>query len=57
MWRDCILANIELKYFSDINLEDHFFDSLREDYKGFDNWYNKKELQGEKAYVLYEQED
>ena len=51
------MAYIELKYFRNIDIKDHFFDSLREDYEGFDNWYKKKELQGEKACVLYEQEE
>lgn len=49
------MANIQFKLFSEINLWDSFFDTLREDYQGFDEWYNKKALQGEKAYVLYEQ--
>ena len=49
------MANIRHKFFSEIDLKDSFFDSLREDYQGFDNWYDKKALQGEKAYILYEQ--
>lgn len=47
------MANIELKNFSHINLNDPFFDSLKEDYSEFESWYNKKSLNGEKAYVLY----
>ena len=43
------MANIQFKLFSEINLWDSFFDTLREDYQGFDEWYNKKALQGEKA--------
>lgn len=49
------MANIQYKFFSEIDLKDSFFDSLRQDYQGFDNWYNKKALQGEKAYILYEE--
>lgn len=49
------MANIEYKKFGEINLQDSFFDSLRQDYQGFDEWYNKKALQEEKTYVLYEQ--
>ena len=30
------------KHFGDINLNDPFFDSFREDYIGFDKWFNKK---------------
>ncbi|WP_194145603.1 hypothetical protein [Helicobacter apodemus] len=47
------MANIEYKSFNEINLQDTFFDSLRQDYQGFDNWYNRKASQGEKAYILY----
>ena len=47
--------------FGRINLADTFFDSFREDYPGFDNWFNKKseepcyvsELQGTIVAFLY----
>lgn len=48
------MANIEYKTFDSIDLSDSFFDSLREAYYGFNDWYNKKAKEGEKAYVLYE---
>ncbi|WP_300827114.1 hypothetical protein [Helicobacter sp. UBA3407] len=48
------MANIRYNFFSDIDLKDSFFDTLRQDYHGFDEWYNKKASQGEKAYTLYE---
>ncbi|WP_270985526.1 hypothetical protein [Campylobacter helveticus] len=51
------MANIQFELFSGINLGDSFFDSLRQDYQDFDNWYNKKALQDEKAYVLYEKNE
>ncbi len=35
-----------LKEFSNINLDDHFFDSLKRDYEGFVGWYNKKASEG-----------
>lgn len=38
--------------FSDLNLADTFFDSLRNDYKGFDDWFKRKQVQGFEAYVL-----
>lgn len=41
--------------FSKINLNDSFFDSLRSDYDGFDNWFKKKSNSGTKAYVLYKE--
>lgn len=49
------MANIQHEFFSKIDLKDTFFDSLRQDYPGFDSWYNKKALQDEKAYILYEE--
>ncbi|WP_300935871.1 hypothetical protein [uncultured Helicobacter sp.] len=51
------MANIQYESFSKVNLQDTFFDSLRQDYQGFDNWYNKKASQGEKAYILYEKNE
>lgn len=33
---------ITLKHFSEINLNDPFFDSLKEDYSGFEDWFHKK---------------
>ncbi|KOA18321.1 hypothetical protein CLHOM_32180 [Clostridium homopropionicum DSM 5847] len=43
---------IELKKFSDINLGDDFFDTLKADYPGFDLWFSKKSKQEESAYIL-----
>ena len=34
--------HIQEKKFSDVNLNDDFFDSLRSDYPGFDDWFRKK---------------
>ena len=39
------------KLFSDVDLSDEFFDSLRANYRGFDQWFAKKAREGEKAYV------
>ncbi|MHB1646588.1 MAG: PIN domain-containing protein [bacterium] len=36
-------------YFGNVNLDDHFFDSFKEDYPGFEAWFNKKA--SEEAYV------
>lgn len=44
---------LETKKFSEINLNDTFFDSLRKDYDGFDDWYIRKAKEAEKAYVMY----
>lgn len=45
------LAFINHEYLYNIELEDDFFDSLKEDYKGFENWYKKKSREGYKAYI------
>ncbi|HOF17044.1 MAG TPA: hypothetical protein PLF32_09240 [Bacteroidales bacterium] len=37
--------------FAEVDLQDHFFDSFREDYIEFDRWFNKKA--DETAYVCY----
>jgi hypothetical protein len=34
--------SVKKEHFGNINLKDSFFDSFREDYQGFDNWFNKK---------------
>ncbi len=44
---------ITLKKFADIDLSDVFFDSLKKDYKEFENWFFKKSKEGCKAYVQY----
>ncbi|MET4878293.1 N-acetyltransferase [Morganella morganii] len=50
------MDNLQYQAFSEINLDDTFFSSLKSDYKhGFIDWFNKKSKQSnEKAYVLYE---
>lgn len=46
------MNNIEHKTFAEIDLHDSFFQSLREDYPGFDDWFKKKSNQS--AFVQYE---
>ena len=46
---DYKIPSIKKEYFGDINIKDKFFDSFKEDYKGFDIWFNKKS--DEVAYV------
>jgi hypothetical protein len=43
----------DYRRFSDISLTDSFFDSLKQDYKEFTNWYNGKSRKSESAYVQY----
>ena len=45
--------NMNLKLFSDINLYDPFFDSLKSDYPGFENWFQRKINENERAFVQY----
>lgn len=48
------MLSVKLKSFADINIDDHFFDTLRDDYNGeeFNDWFLKKRAQDEKAYVF-----
>lgn len=44
---------IFLRKFADIDLNDPFFDSLKEDYPGFEEWFDRKAKDERKAYVQY----
>jgi len=43
---------IEKEYLYNINLNDKFFDSLRELYKDFDKWFINKQKNNEQAYIV-----
>lgn len=45
------VLSVKKEYFGNINLEDSFFDSLKEDYSGFSKWFRKKS--DDVAYVSY----
>jgi rRNA-processing protein FCF1 len=45
------VLSVTKKHFGEVNLKDSFFDSFREDYKGFEKWFSKKS--DEIAYVTY----
>lgn len=45
--------DLQIERFSDINLENPFFDSLRASYPEFDEWYLKKAAAGATAYCYY----
>ena len=47
-----LLNNIVHKTFAEIDLQDSFFQSLRDDYPGFDDWFRRKSNQY--AFVQYE---
>ena len=42
---------IEEKYLYQLDINDEFFNSLKEDYFGFETWFAKKQKEGAKAYV------
>lgn len=46
-------TQFQYKLLKEIDLDDHFFDSLRQDYDGFDAWYRRKADEGRQAFVLY----
>ncbi len=49
---DYKVLSVKKEYFGKIDLKDHFFDSFREDYVGFDKWFNKKA--DNEAYICYD---
>ncbi|MFN8356317.1 MAG: N-acetyltransferase [Spirosomataceae bacterium] len=46
------MRNIQWLKFSEINLKDPFFNSLKEDYNEFENWFIKKSQEEAKAFIL-----
>ena len=47
------VLSVTKKLFGNVKLEDSFFNSFREDYEGFDKWFNRKAE--ETAYVTYKE--
>lgn len=47
------MDNLIEKPFNEIDLSDSFFDSLRVNYPGFDEWFLGKAQKGESAYVFF----
>lgn len=45
--------DLELRPFSEIDLADEFFDSLKEAYPEFEEWFAKKAAAGEQAYMFH----
>ncbi len=48
---------IKQEYLYNLDLEDEFFSSLRMDYKGFDVWFKKKQLNNAQAYITQNQQN
>ena len=55
---DYKVLNVKLTEFDKVDVNDTFFETLREDYNGqeFDRWFKNKSLQKEQAYVSREKE-
>ncbi len=47
------MENLVYQSFSNINVNDEFFTTLKNDYQEFDFWFDKKMTADEEAYVLY----
>ena len=43
---------VEKVLFAECNLNDLFFQSLRDDYLEFDKWFKKKIINNEEAYII-----
>lgn len=54
--REIFHPNLKNIYVHDTNLEDSFYDSLRADYGGFDDWLHKISADGRKAWANFDQE-
>ena len=48
------ILNVTLKPFAEVDLDNSFFDTLKEDYKTFIPWYQGKAENNEEAYVFYD---
>ena len=52
-----MIETINLEKFSTVDLSDVFFDSLKSDYPGFEEWFKRKSDAGEEAYVQRDEFD
>lgn len=52
-----MVETINLEKFHAVNLSDVFFDSLKSDYPGFEEWFKRKADAGEEAYVQRDEFD
>lgn len=48
--------DLEIMPFAELNLADPFFDSLKDSYPEFSEWFGRKAAQGETAYVFFDEE-
>lgn len=47
------MSKIKYQFFKDLDLKDVFFDSLKESYIEFPEWFEQKSKENERAYVFY----
>jgi predicted nucleic acid-binding protein len=48
------VLSVKKELFGNVDLKDSFFDGFRNDYIGFDKWFNGKAGNNDKAYVCYD---
>lgn len=48
------MSNFKVRPFSECDINEPFFDSLKADYLGFEGWFGRKAIAGENAYVYYD---
>lgn len=46
------MDNLKFEYFSNISLNDPFFDSLKEDYEEFSDWFRRKSNERLMFYII-----
>ncbi|WP_298503064.1 EVE domain-containing protein [uncultured Methanobrevibacter sp.] len=48
--------DLSIRLFSELNLDDSFFDSLKDSYPEFEKWFKKKSANNESAYVFMDED-
>lgn len=49
--------DIVIRFFSELNIDDPFFDTLKESYPGFKDWFMRKAADNESAYVFMDRKE
>lgn len=48
------MSNFKIRSFNECDINDPFFESLKEDYPGFENWFKRKSEANEPVYIYFE---
>lgn len=48
--------DLQIRTFSELNIEEPIFDTLKKNYIGFEEWFEKKAINGDSAYVFFDDE-